>query len=105
MEIYRQGDVMLIKTKAPKPKEAKRQKSDNGRVVLAYGEVTGHAHALDAKTSTLYAWDDNRLLVVKEPTALVHEEHTAIPLKPGNYKVIQQREWSVLEQMSRQVKD
>ena len=39
----RQGDVLLVPT--PKCPSAKAQSAiDHGRVILAYGEVTGHVH-------------------------------------------------------------
>ena len=45
---YRQGDVLLIPTDAI-PEKAKRVTRDAGRIVLAYGEVTGHAHAIASR--------------------------------------------------------
>ncbi len=93
--IYRQGDVLLQRVdKDALPRTAEKQKPDNGRIVLAYGEVTGHAHAIDAKTCTMYAWEGNRLIEVTKPTKLTHEEHSAIALTPGYYKVTQQREYA-----------
>jgi len=94
MQPFRQGDVLLYPTREQKPTVAKKVPSDKGRVVLAYGEVTGHAHALTDKTCTLYAWEGNRLLEVKQPTDLNHEEHSTITVAPGNYKIIQQKEYS-----------
>lgn len=42
---YRQGDVLLERIEKM-PAGLTAAKRDAGRVVLAYGEVTGHAHAL-----------------------------------------------------------
>jgi hypothetical protein len=95
--IFRQGDVLIQSCNKMKaiPKGATLIEPDaDARVVLAYGEVTGHAHVLPALKSTLYAWKGDRLLEIKEATALTHEEHAPIPLQPGIYKVIQQREYS-----------
>ncbi len=44
--IIRQGDVLLVPVKSL-PIGAKEIPLDKGRIVLAYGEVTGHAHAID----------------------------------------------------------
>lgn len=44
---YRHGDVFLNRIDAI-PDGAKPVPSDNGRTILAYGEVTGHAHAFGA---------------------------------------------------------
>jgi hypothetical protein len=97
-KLFRQGDVLLqyFGKQLPSDKKAplERLAPDNLRVVLAYGEVTGHAHALDAKVSTLYKWEGDTLLEVKETTALKHEEHSSITLEPGVYKVIQQKEYA-----------
>lgn len=42
---YRQGDVLLERI-AALPSGLQLVPRDKGRVILAYGEVTGHAHAL-----------------------------------------------------------
>jgi hypothetical protein len=100
--MYRQGDVLLIRVDQEIPKRAK-EITENGRVVLAYGEVTGHAHAIypqvivadkpPAQPAKLWDAGAERFLQVMEKTALRHEEHEAIDLEPGNYKVIRQREY------------
>ena len=90
---YRQGDVLLVKTEMEGvPEDAVKELSDT-RVVLAYGEVTGHAHAIDIAHAGLYQWKNDRLLEAKPGARLVHEEHSAIDLEPGIYRVIQQREY------------
>lgn len=43
--MFRQGDV-LIRPVASIPDGLKKVPLDKGRVILAYGEVTGHAHAV-----------------------------------------------------------
>jgi len=45
MKIYRQGDVM-IRAVAEIPSAAQDVTPKNDRIVLAHGEVTGHAHAI-----------------------------------------------------------
>ena len=93
MTMYRQGDVLIIRTNTkPSGTEIKR---DKDRIVLAYGEVTGHAHAILERDAVL--WDNGkgvRILAAKEPLKLQHEEHATIVIPPGNYRVIQQREYS-----------
>jgi len=91
----RQGDVMVEEIEGAEtiPTPAKKIEADNGRVILAYGEVTGHAHALPAAKSALYEWQGERLLEIKEITCLTHEEHAPIEFEPGFYRVIQQREY------------
>lgn len=94
MKMYRQGDVLLRRIKTV-PKDAEKQKVTS-RIVLAYGEVTGHAHAIqdfDAVDVFVKA-DGTMYLSIKEETALVHEEHSTIVLSPGKYERVIQREYS-----------
>jgi len=101
----RQGDVFLVRIpKTHKIKETTRIPAEKDRIVLAHGEVTGHAHALPKDQVELYEIDleafasiyggrvkakaaNTRLLRVLEPVDLLHEEHDPIRLEPGNYLV------------------
>jgi hypothetical protein len=96
MDCYRQGDVLVVRVGAvpkatvPVPREA-------GRLVLAHGEVTGHAHAIfadDAELVTSQQADDQFLQVYGEMVELVHEEHDTICLPRGTYRVVRQREYA-----------
>lgn len=90
-----QGDV-LVTPVASLPKGAKNVPRDGSRVILAYGEVTGHAHALHEKHVTLYQTEDDRrfLDIRKAAATLVHEEHGSHVLAPGVYEVTTQREYA-----------
>jgi hypothetical protein len=90
MEQYRHGDLLIVPVKAV-PKKSKKAKKSNERV-LAYGEVTGHAHRLSAGTVTELGGDTFFATDVK--TTLTHEEHGPITFEPGCYRVIHQREYS-----------
>ena len=96
-QLFRQGDVMLQRVDSI-PEDALACKVD-GDVILAYGEVTGHAHRLAPATVTPYAKDGvwsptaERFIRAIEGAELTHEEHSAIKLAPGCYRVIQQREY------------
>lgn len=97
--MFRQGDV-LIQQVDSLPKELKDKKVDNGRVVLAYGEVTGHAHAISEIEKVEFSTDiqeTRTFLKVKEEAELTHEEHTTIRLPVGDYEVIQQSEYTMQE--------
>ena len=91
VETYRQGDVLLARI-ASLPKNAQRKAVEN-RIVLAWGETTGHAHAIDARFAKLYQHGAERFIEALHGATLVHEEHSAISLKPGIYRVVQQREY------------
>ena len=95
MQIYRQGDVLVQRVKSV-PSTAKAQSPINGRVILAYGEVTGHHHSIEADAADWWksADTDDQFIDVKQPTQLVHQEHSAVALKLGKYRVSRQREYS-----------
>jgi hypothetical protein len=96
----RQGDVLIEQVKSRTPTGAAI--NDRGRVILAYGEVTGHAHevlsadAIDAlpPAQLFEESDGTRYLFVDRPCLLTHQEHGPIAIAPGCYKVTRQREYS-----------
>lgn len=83
---YRQGDVM-VSAVANIPESATEVKNE-GRIVLAHGEVTGHAHAIAVEEAQEFTFADasgivRRFLKVFDLGAnLKHEEHATIPLPP-----------------------
>lgn len=82
--MYRQGDVLLVKSTARIPVSAKPV---DGEVILAYGEVTGHAHRIvEADKASYFDANAERFLQIAERTALSHEEHSAIILERGVYR-------------------
>ena len=94
---YRQGDVLLIAVDAI-PGGAVPVPRDQGEIVLAYGEVTGHRHAITEPRAELLALPDQEiehrfLRIVGVQAPLRHEEHDTITVPPGSYQVIQQREY------------
>ncbi len=95
-QLYRQGDVLLQRVDDV-PTGLTPVPQDNGRVILAYGEVTGHAHAVlgDAQFLAADLADlEERFLRVQADSQVVHEEHDTITLPPGNYRVVRQREYT-----------
>jgi hypothetical protein len=88
----RQGDVLLVPVDEI-PVEARPLRRTGGRVVLAEGEVTGHAHAIRSSAASLLGVDEDRYLRVAAPVSLDHEEHAAIGVAPGTYRVVIQREY------------
>jgi hypothetical protein len=93
---YRQGDVLLVQVEAL-PSEAGRQDKVSSDIVLAYGEVTGHAHVVSATAANLYNSSGEHFLEVNVATPLSHQEHASIVLEPGVYRVIRQREYTPQE--------
>lgn len=107
----RQGDVLVVPVDSLPPGAAQADRDDIGRIVLALGEASGHAHAIrDAdvvafRMETAEA-DVNRalvdyIIVGGGGAKLAHEydsgkkaEHDTLDLPPGAYRVVQQREYS-----------
>ena len=94
MQTYRQGDVLVIRDDKATGGEAIPR--DKGRVVLAYGEVTGHAHAIRNPNVCQLRNEGHTILRVDGPASalLEHEEHATIELPPGNYRVVIQQEYT-----------
>lgn len=96
--IYRQGDVLLDRVDdLPGDLETAVLPSDEGRVVLAYGEVTGHFHSVPVDDGELLEVNTaervDRYLRIRSATRLTHQEHAAIELEPGLYRVRIQSEY------------
>lgn len=81
MNVLRQGDVLLIAVREPKGAQFSEPKAD---VILAYGEVTGHAHRIKEFTK-VRVWDAEaeRYIRAIETTTVTHEEHAPITLEAG----------------------
>jgi hypothetical protein len=94
---------------------------ENERIILAHGEVTGHAHEVVKDDADLEQIppaqffeepDGRRVLLVDRPCQLVHQEHGAIAIDPevpqqirqgdvflnpigkGAWEIVRQREYS-----------
>lgn len=96
--MYRQGDVLLVPVSvAEVPATAVPAPHDRaGRMVLARGEATGHAHVIVGPDTVLLAdRDDIDRLYVRIVTRarVVHEEHGTITVPAGAYRVVRQREY------------
>lgn len=91
-DVFRQGDVLVRRIdKIPAKAQPRARK---GRIVLAEGEVTGHAHAIVEPEALLYDLGDELFLHADGTVTLRHEEHAPISLPPGDYQVVRQREYT-----------
>jgi hypothetical protein len=90
-KMWRHGDVLIAEVESI-PAEAARQT----HTTLAYGEVTGHSHRIaEPGTAQLFELDGVLYLdVVAALATVVHEEHAAIELPQGTYRVWIQREYT-----------
>ena len=106
----RQGDVLLVPV-SDAPKNTKPVPRDAGRVILAYGEVTGHCHAIVDEhaemvevVSNVVAQELYLMVYGDEVATLTHDEHAALTIDPGTYRVVYQREY-VAPDIERRVTD
>jgi hypothetical protein len=105
MNQLRQGDVLLVAVEKTPPDNTPVK----SEVILAEGEITGHAHRL---TGLVLEWseDGQRYIYIcgSEKGKLSHEEHDPVPVAvvaPNvTYQVIQQTEWDLKNQW-RKVQD
>ena len=84
-----QGDVGFVP--ASIPKEAKKVKSR----ILALGEATGHHHVLTEECQ-VYEMAEGLFFRIPEgveTAQLLHQEHDAIVIAPGEYRVVEQVEY------------
>jgi hypothetical protein len=95
----RQGDVLVTRV-ADKTKTGDLVPLENGRVVLAHGEQTGHHHSYVGghgiamfRDTGLSANGPTFLKIDDQPKGLEHQEHGTIVTAPGTYRVLRQRQF------------
>jgi hypothetical protein len=96
--VARQGDVLVMRIEKQPKGDYVEVSREQGSVVLAHGEVTGHMHQIREPGVCLLRAEgisDRVLSVGVDLANLVHEEHGTIPLERGKYLVRIQREWSL----------
>jgi hypothetical protein len=95
MKCYRQGDVLIRRLKSLPTQKAQPRLTG----ILAYGEVTGHAHRIEDLThaEVLEVGKGLFLRVGAEGVRVIHEEHAPVTLPAGNYEVEIQREYTPAE--------
>lgn len=93
-QIFRQGDVLIIQVDDLPAEELSEVERDGGRVILAYGEVTGHAHAIMEPSVKMWGTiKGDRFIKSDVPFEVGHEEHAAVKLSAGTFKIVHQREY------------
>ncbi len=90
----RQGDL-LIEVVGKRHAKAKKTPAINGRIILAYGEATGHTHSLDADAADWWKMsEDEQYVSTKRAVKVVHQHHAPIPLEAGKtYRITRQRQY------------
>ena len=105
-KVARQGDVMLVRIDKLPIGLSRASRDHLGRIILAYGETSGHGHAIrDTHVVGLRMAGSEDVDYIEVggsgAATLSHEyesgklaEHEAITLPPGSYHVVRQREYS-----------
>jgi hypothetical protein len=120
MNIFRQGDVILVQVSSL-PKGCVPAEGQARKIVLALGEATGHHHRIEdhvtigpeaaaeiaeaaiARARLYVAPTGERFLEVKETVTLLHEEHSPHTIPPGIYELPVQMEYDA--SLMRRVQD
>jgi hypothetical protein len=97
--LIQQGDVLIEKVSEIKGKKL-------NHLTLAEGEATGHHHTVTKGEAELYEYEGTLFLNVKSDEAVVtHQEHKAVTLPKGKYKIGRVREYDHFSEEARQVRD
>lgn len=98
--MYRQGDVLIVpiaEAQVPPVVSSLEPvgRDPRDRMILALGESTGHAHAVVGQGALYPAATllEPMHLHLPKGGRVVHEEHSAINLPAGWFRVIRQREY------------
>ena len=97
---YQQGDV-TIKPVDVIPAAA----AGTGGRVLAEGEATGHKHVAVADDVRLFLLDGALYMHAPNGTTVVHEEHHALEIPPGDYLLGTVREYDHFKEEAHRVID
>ena len=104
-DCIRQGDVLLVRTSKSSEKDHVEVPREGGRLVLALGETSLHAHVIRAQGARLLYREgiSDRVLTTVEQCLLELEggesapgvpRHAPVTVPPGTYIVRTQREWT-----------
>lgn len=106
MKTIQQGDVVM-KSIQEFPKGERVMDDQMKSKILAYGEVTGHAHRLADPDNAVETFRILNVIYmnVNRPTMLGHEEHKTIEIPPGKYEIGIVRETDHMAGVTRQVAD
>lgn len=97
-DMIRQGDVLIVPRESINLDKEKLKEIGKGAKILAYGEKTGHSHTLSGDV-TFYGNGNGSTLcqVGREGASLVHQEHGQVNIEEGDYIVILQREYDLVD--------
>jgi hypothetical protein len=97
--MIQQGDVIVVKVSEIKGKKL-------NHLTLAKGEATGHHHTITEGDAELYEHEGTMFLRVNsEKATLTHQEHSAVVIPKGDYKINIVREYDHFSEEARKVQD
>lgn len=100
-----QGDIVFAPYKGELEGTLEKH---NGRITVGWGEVTGHSHVLTVERPQdmeIVKVSDGFILRLKGEGTVTHNEHKPIKLKPGNYRIGNEREMDWFSMVPRKVVD
>ena len=83
-----QGDVQYQRVDSMPDGLEPVERDEQGRLVIAAGEATGHHHAIKEREAQLFVDPETgiRWLIAPNGAVMDHEEHQAHVLEPGTYR-------------------
>lgn len=101
--MYRHGDLLIVRCGR---KNGLKTVKDN---IVEEGEATGHYHRIQGDGGTVLIDEQEKTKYIEiqgdELVEITHEEHEAITIPPGFYRVVRQREYNPYEAAVRYVQD
>jgi len=82
-----QGDLLMVRIGPPQEVPSRKK-----RLVLQRGELTGHSHVLEGRILR-HATDPRIIVVGGDGATLTHQEHKALVIPPGTYRLGRVREY------------
>jgi hypothetical protein len=102
---YQQGDVLLKRVTGVLFDGCPIEPSKNGRLIIAEGEHTGHAHALKECDAVIRVKNGKRYVITENGFTITHEEHLPIKVAPGVYEIGIVQEYDHFAEEARNVAD
>lgn len=102
-----QGDVLMQEVSSL-PEGARRMPNE-GQVIVARGEATGHSHVVRSDKASLWSLTRNGVtelyLEVRSPVTIVHDEHRPLTIPTGIYRVGRVKEYDYFTEIERPVEE
>ncbi|HUY10572.1 MAG TPA: hypothetical protein VMW80_14215 [Candidatus Dormibacteraeota bacterium] len=97
-QAVRQGDVLVERVRRRTLPKGTFVAPRQGRLILAYGEATGHHHSVAVADGEMVETAAHEVfLQIMKTTDLQHQEHGSLRLDKGVYKVTIQQEYQPRE--------